>query len=475
MTFPRVDYIRRQLLNHIRLFFTEEALRLFHRTEVLFVDSSTTRRTRRSAIVIPTDVPAPDSPRDPYKVGFNGTQLTLWNRLPRPDEDGWESLPDDSSPLWYRHRSGTVMPAWNLFGNLFELMTFGEERRSRERDKHRRFVGSMSPRCELDLLEVPAVNEAAAALVAACAGMNRGEPPAMHLNDLCRPVVAVLSHDCDILRGDDRWTQMVRAFRIMQPVKRGRLPALRNLWWILRNAIAPRRFYFDNVTGMIDIERTFGFTSIFYLINGSGGRFGARSGPEILEEFVSVCPETWDVGMHYNYDTLLNHDRFRSQRDQLSKIVHQPIKAGRAHYLRFDPDSSLEFLNSFDLLCDESAGYADRIGYRCGVGGCFQAYDVASERALGIFEVPLIVMDATLANQYSDDPVAAFRRLVRHLNQIGGAVSIVFHPGQFHNPEFPKMFGLYHQMLIVLREFGATSRTALSLARQLSEAEDVVS
>ena len=57
------------------------------------------------------------------------------------------------------------------------------------------------------------------------------------------------------------------------------------------DAPTPRRFYFDNVTGMIDLERTFGFTSTFYLINGSGGRFGARSGSDILGDVAEVIPE----------------------------------------------------------------------------------------------------------------------------------------------------------------------------------------
>lgn len=464
---PSVAHIKRQLLNHVLLFFSGKALELFRNSDIQFVDSVEVRQVRRSAIVIPTDIAVPDVPDSPYQVEFNNTHLTLWNRLQCPTGDGWESLPSAATPLWYRHRSGTVMPAWNLYGNLFELLTFGEELGSSLRDRHGRFTASMSSRKGAGLLEVPALNEAAAALVAACAGMKGGGSPITHLESLCGPLVAVLSHDCDILRGNDFWTQMVRCFRIIQPVKRGRPPALKNLWWMLRNAVAPRRFYFDNITGMIDLESTFGFTSTFYLINGTGGRFGARSEPETLRELVAVCPSGWDIGMHYNYDTLLNHDRFRAQIDQLKGIVPNPIKAGRAHYLRFDSRHSLKFLESFGIRCDESAGYADNIGYRCGVGGCIQGYDVESNRSLDIYEVPLIVMDATLVSQYPDDAIAAFRRIVRHLSRIGGAVSIVFHPGQFHNPEFPPMHRLYHRMLIELRDAGAVSRTALSLVNKI--------
>ena len=303
-----------------------------------------------------------------------------------------------------------------------------------------------------------------AALVAAAVGLQRDGTVQLHLDGLLRPPVAVLSHDCDILLGNDKWTQLVRGLRVFQPLMKARLPRVGNLWWMARNAVSPRRFYFDNVTGMIDLERNFDFNSTFYLLNGSAGRYGARSGTRILPEIVRAAGKRWDVGIHYNYDTFLDHDRFGRQLNELARVIDRKITVGRAHYLRFAPEKSLPFLESFGIRCDESAGYADRIGYRCGIGVCFQAYDIASERPLDICEVPIVVMDATLQSQYPDKPWEAFGRLLEHLSRVGGALSLIFHPGQFHNPEFPSMVGLYHRILLECRRRGAVSRTALALA-----------
>ncbi|MFH1685897.1 MAG: hypothetical protein ABIE70_00055 [bacterium] len=438
-------------------------------TQILFVTSEEALKIRDRVIAVPIDNPIPLEPAHPYRVHFNATTLTLWNPLPKPTDSGWSTFPDESSPLWFVHHSGTILPAWNLFGNLFDLLTFGEERRSSKRDQHGRFQAAYSPRRSAGLLEVPAFNEAAAALVAACAGLHQGGTPRSILDDHCPRTVAVLSHDCDVLNGNDKWTQMVRIFRTFQPLAQGRRPRPGNLWWAARNVVAPSRYYFDNIKGMIDLESTFDFASTFYLINGTGGRFGARSHPDLLKDVVRVSPDRWQIGMHYNYDTYLDHDRFHSQQEQLRAIVERPISTGRAHYLRFDSSQSLRFLQDFGIRCDESAGYADSIGYRCGIGGCFQAFDVAADSSLGIFEIPLVVMDATLEKQYGDDAIPAFRRLVRHLSCIGGAMSIVFHPGQFHNPEFPHMLGLYHRLLIELREVQAVSRGPMSLVKAITQ------
>jgi hypothetical protein len=418
-------------------------------------------------VAIPVDLPVPSIPESPWQVEFNGTRLTLWNRVPKPDDDGWEAIPDEAAPAWYRHRSGTLLPAWNLFGNAWDLLTCGEERRSSRRDVHGRFAAAFSPRVQQGLLEVPAVNETVALLVAAVDGLRTTGQPAFSLGDQLKPPVAVLSHDCDILSGNDFWTQAVRAYRVLRPLMRLRPPKLDNFWWIIRNTVTPRRFYFDNAIGMIDIERCFGYTSTYYLLNGARGRFGARNPFPIIPRLLEHLPPRWDVGMHYNYDTFLQADRFAAQLAQLQQTTSRPIVTGRAHYLRFDPFKSFAFLRQFGIYTDESSGYADRIGYRNGIAGIFQAFDAETRRPLDIWEAPLTIMEATAVEQYGATAVAVMERHMRHLRRIGGALTIVVHPGQFFNPEHREMLGFYHDLLKVFRLHGAVSATARSLVDQV--------
>ena len=464
MPVSKSSYLWQQIRVHTHLFFSRQAHELLDSGLVAFLPYHQAVQTTSRAVVIPTDITSDAVPKTPYKVPFNGTHITLWGRLPRPATDGWTALPNEDTPLWYLNRSGTVMPAWNVFGNLFDLLTFREERQSPRRDRHGRFIAEFSPRMESGLLEVPAFNEAVAALVAACAGLRQGSSPLFHLNELLDPPTIILSHDCDLLRGNDVWTQMVRCLRVVQPVFHARLPRPGNLWWMARNVVTPQRYYFDNVTGMIDLEWQCGFTSAFYLLNGGKGRFGARSGSGMLPEVVRAVPGDWDIGIHYNYNTYLNRERFKAQLDSLAAIAPRSCTAGRAHYLRFDAERSLPFLESFGLRCDESAGYPDRIGYRCGVGGCFQALDTTADKPLNIWEIPLTIMDGTLVSQYPGSPISAFSRLLSHLGRVGGGLSLLVHPGLFFNPEFPEMLSLYHRLLIEARQVGARSITARRLA-----------
>jgi len=461
-----IEYFAKQISSHIRVFFTEDAQGLIKDRTIRFRPYDQAIGMQEPVICIPTDIPIPACPERPYKVDFNETTLTLWNRIPRPETGTWNALPDESASLWYRNDSGALIPAWNLFGNLFQLLTFGEEVVHDKRDQHGRVAAAFSPRLEHDLLEVPAFNEAVAVLVAAGVGLRSTGEPTTGLTGMVRSPVVVLSHDCDVLRGNDLWTQVVRGARIFLPLGKLRPPKLDNAWWLVRNAMTPKRFYFDNVTGMMDLERLFGYRSTHYLLNGNGGRFGARSGLAIIRDLLKIVPPQWDVGIHYNYDTFLDDDRFDTQLAELEGIIGEKVRVGRAHYLRFDPQRSFPFLKKYGIEVDESSGYADRIGYRNGLAGCFQVYDAAAGTALDIWEVPLTFMDAVLAQQYGHDAVRIFTQHIYHLSRIGGALSLLFHPGQFFNPEHKHMLGVYHQLLMSCRDLGAISLPARLLAKR---------
>jgi hypothetical protein len=451
-----------QVHGHARRFLRPEAAAALESTRILPVTSDTARDLRGPCIGLPIDVEVPVQQPAAWRVPFGRGSLTPWGVVPSPGA-GWTPWPSAGSPLWHRHPSGSLVPAWNLYGNAVSLLTLAEERRPGTRDRHGRFIGAMCARGTEGLLEVPAFNEAVAALVAAALGLRDGGAPAPGLDGVVLPPVVALSHDNDLLRGNDAWTQGVRAFRMLNPMLRGRPPRLGNAWWIARNAVAPRAFYFDNVGGMIDVERMLGFRSTFYLLNGRGGRFGARSGTGLFAELMAALPRGWPTGMHYNYDTLLDDRGWQAQRRDLEALTGRPVESGRGHYLRFDPVRSFEFLDAQGIRCDETVGWPDRVGYRCGIAGPFQPFLDGRQAAGRLWEMPLVVMDSALLEQYPDDPTEAFRRLLDHLSVVGGALSLLFHPGMFHNPEFPETAGLYRRLLGVVRDVGASGGPALSL------------
>jgi len=452
---PEIRYLDEAIKAHIYSFFTDVARATFESVTIKWCTMAEVTHPKERALYIPTDVAVGTTPKDVWRVPFGTTQLTLWNALPPPSSE-WR-LQDSAAPLWFVHPCGAVMPAWNLARTLFDLLTLKEETLCSERDAHGRFIAQISPRVALGILEAPIFNDSVAALVAASTGLKRTGVPDVELREgLVAQPVLVLSHDLDQLRGNDMWTQAVRLSRVFLP--RGRaFSQIRNAWLALVNTFLPRRYYLDNIFGMIAIERMLGFTSSLYFLNGTRGRFGARSGPKLIPEVAAITPAGWDLGMHYNYDTHLDPNAFVAQRTELEELLGRKVEAGRAHYLRFDPELSWRFYVDMGIRSDESLGYYDRIGYRAGIAGPFRPYDPESQSSMPLIEMPMVVMEGALVAQYPTDPVEAFERLLSHISIVGGALSLLFHPGQFHNPEFPETLGLYRRLLGKARLIGARS------------------
>lgn len=412
---------------------------------------------RGPGIVIPADIAVPHSIDDVWTVPFNGTNVTLWNRLPLPGST-WQAIPDETRPLWWRHPSGTLLPAWNVWANLTDLLTFRDDREIAQRDGHGRLPVEQTPRFRRRLLEVPAVNEANAVILDALLSTAAGEIPRLQLpGDSIAPVSVVLSHDCDQLRGNDFYTQAIRGYRMAQSIAsaRGRA-AIRHARGLVENMLRPRRYFLGNMLGMIDLERQFGFRSVVYILNGMGGRFGARSGSKIAEEFVRMVPAEWEVGIHYNYDTFGDHTRFGAQKAEIEGFTGSELIAGRAHYLRFDPPRSPAFVAEHGIRYDESVGWAHLLAYRAGIAGPFRPLDPTTGRALDLVEVPLVFMDTPLVERRKD---GAFQRMYVHLGQIGGMATVLIHPGAFENPEVPGGDGLYFDVLREAYRNGARSWT----------------
>ncbi|MDX9856230.1 MAG: hypothetical protein RBT76_00395 [candidate division Zixibacteria bacterium] len=472
---PRALYLYTQILRHAHVFFSERANAAVRETDVRFVPLETALRLRHPCIAIPTDLIRRYDYSDAYEVTVAGATLRLCHRILRPDSREWTAFPTESAPLWLIHESGTRLPAWDLFGTLFSLLTLEYEGAHTERDRHGRFIAAFDPRLKAGLLEQPLFNDAVFLLIVEAFRMREGDGALSSIADEIKPPAMILSHDCDILEGNDIWTQSIRLGRVVLPLAKRKTPRLDNLWWAVRNAVKPREFYFDNIPGLITLERTFGYRSTFYILNGTGGRFGARSGSKLLASLVGAISDTWEIGIHYNYDTHLDHDRFSRQQAELHAIAGRTVSTGRAHYLRFDPVKSLPFYRAHGITLDESVGYPDRIGYRVAVGGCYRPYDPESEREMDMWQVPMVVMENTLLAQYADNSLRAFTDLLNHLSRVGGALSLIFHPGLFYNPEFRTHRRLYHRMLQTGRDHGAFGWTARHLSELASSAPTVPS
>jgi O-antigen/teichoic acid export membrane protein len=466
MSQESAEYALQELLFAARFIATEEGLRLLRNTRIRVVPGESVRDARGPEIVLPANISTPLTPQEPRQIPFNGTFLTLFNPLPRPGAE-WQALPNEAAPTWWRHPTGALTPAWNMLGNVYDLLTFREDVEIAARDRHGRLPAAASARTAAGIGKVPVVNEALALLLDAIAAMERGVPPTFRLDGLIEAPALVLSHDCDLLRGNDLITQAIRAYRIFQPCFRGRAPRLGLLGKIFANYRHPYRYFLDDLIKMLATERRFGYRSVMYVLNGTGGRFGARSGFGAVRKLLERMPAGWEIGIHYNYDTFHQPRRFASQKAEIEALIGEAVTAGRAHYLRFDPRKSPAFVAERGIRFDESIGWSSQNGYKAGIAAPFRPLNEAVGTRLGVIELPLVFMDANLVE--GEDGYLSFKNLFGHLEKIGGVISVLFHPGTFANPERPDLQGLYLRILEFANEARARNLMPSDIIRIAAE------
>src|SRR4029077_10450471 len=147
-------------------------------------------------------------------------------------------------------------------------------------------------------------------------------------------------------------------------------------------------------------ERAHDARSTFFLLAGHGHRAdGAapetydRLRPKLVETLLGAGAE---VGLHGSYLAADDLERLARERALLAQL-DGPLIGQRYHYLRVDPHRNLAPLVDIGFRYDTSLGFPDALGFRAGIAHPFRPWEVQRDRPADLVEVPLAVMDATLA------------------------------------------------------------------------------
>jgi hypothetical protein len=215
--------------------------------------------------------------------------------------------------------------------------------------------------------------------------------------------------------------------------------------------------------------------STFYVMAGHGHRAdGAapeaydRLRPKLVEELLASGSE---VGLHGSYLAAEDMGKFAAEKALLEGLAGE-VAGHRYHYLRVDPHRNLVPLAGLGFRYDTTLGFPDAVGFRAGIAHPFRAWDFERDAPAEIVEVPLAVMDATLAEAryHGLSAAAAKPQLIALLDwaaEHGGGFSILWHPDRFDTPSARGWGRLYFELLDAVRERGGVCLPAGELAASL--------
>jgi len=218
-----------------------------------------------------------------------------------------------------------------------------------------------------------------------------------------------------------------------------------------------------------EVERSHGGLSTYFVLaghhhpaDGAAPRVYERVRPAVVTQVLAQGDE---LGLHPSYRASEDVGLIAEERARLEALAGAAVRGVRFHYLRHDAHRTLPELDRLGFAYDSSQGYADRPGMRAGLSHPYRPYDVAADRPLAMLELPLVVMDATLAeDRYlglaADD---GFERAVATLERAalaGGTVSVLWHNDRF-DPAYARGWDrVYDRLLGWVRDRGGRLCTA---------------
>lgn len=336
----------------------------------------------------------------------------------------------------------------DLVASAFFLLSLHEEWSSSVRDAFGRLPAAASLLGRLQLLHRPVVAEMALALRAllrahgfAVAGGPRWNG---HESAVC------MTHDVDYVRKLTPgliWREVVR-----NGLLNDRRASPHARWQRLREFAgfvdAARDPYRVSLLRLLDRERQHDVRATWFFKAGVTGRRDVRYGLQtafLRSVFHRLADEGHEVGLHPSFNAHVDADIAARERDRLEAACRREVRVLRQHYLRFHYPRTWRMHTELGVEVDSTLGFADHEGFRAGMCHPFLPFDLERRRVLPLVEIPLLVMDGTLAF-YRGMKVADARGVMLDLldtvHAHEGAAVVLFHNTCDDAHEFPGWSGV---------------------------------
>jgi len=289
-----------------------------------------------------------------------------------------------------------------------------------------------------------------------------------------------LTHDVDTVSGDvfrARWRSLP-AFR-RAPFREKVIVGLSTARALARKCTPGLRPPDPLLAEWMDEEARHGFTSSFFFLaqplpepdwEDSFYRYSDRVSYDgtrtpVREVMKDLIRRGWDVGLHGSSRSHASPALLARERSIVSEACGADVVTVRQHHLFYDARYTPLYQTEAGLQADSSLGSNNRTCFRCGAGIPFELYDIISDRALGILEIPLIIQDVALFRVLQMDADLALEHCVdvmRVVAEAGGAMTILWHNDHLATDA---AFAVYRTLLDEADGMGAWGCSARELSQ----------
>jgi hypothetical protein len=338
--------------------------------------------------------------------------------------------------LFIERKNNSIKTNIDIVSDIFFLLTRYEEVVNKEpytNEKFNRFPSSASLMTKENVLDRPIVNEHIELLWSWIEEMKLGFERKSWWGD--KDFAVCISHDVDFLLRYRTARNIIKSIGVAILGHK----SIKQTIKVTKNYIQSKKDYkkdpFFTFDYIRDMEIKYGVKSSFYFMIG---------GTSKLDNFYNIYDEKvlnlindldcggFEIGYHGSFNTFNDLSLMRKEKEILDNILENKKYGARQHCLRFKAPYTWRIQEKLGILYDTTLVFADKAGFRCGTCFPFKPYDVLKDRVIDIWEIPLIVMDATLMEkEYScltpEDSYEKIISLVKVVRKYGGVFSLLWH------------------------------------------------
>jgi len=213
---------------------------------------------------------------------------------------------------------------------------------------------------------------------------------------------------------------------------------------------------FDKI---IEIEKQLNLRSTFYFLNEtipfdlftpsnwklSLGRYNIKN-PKITNIIKYLDKNGWEIGLHGSFNSFVNIDLLKKEKEDLEEIIGHDIVGIRQHYLNL-VEETWTYQKRVGFKYDTSYGFCNRIGFRENKYNPFSPFD-------DYFKVfPMVIMDTPFV--FSKTKWNDLEQIVATSLEQNSILVINWHTNYFDENEFPNYKSDYIKILEILKKLNA--------------------
>lgn len=195
---------------------------------------------------------------------------------------------------------------------------------------------------------------------------------------------------------------------------------------------------FDTYDFQIELQRKYGFRSIYFILLGEYGENDKNVSPSNrkFRSLVKFLADYAEVGIHPSYASNREPSRLKTEIATLSKILKREVTRSRQHFLILKLPGTYRNLIACDITDDYTMGYAHHVGFRASICTPYFFYDLDQEQITPLRIHPFAVMDATLKYYMKIEPRQAMdfiKPLIEEVKAVNGDFVSLWHNESLSN------------------------------------------